>query len=58
MQPVPVQRSRMRRGVSGVRAPKEGSDKMRCARWVVHASVSGLLAASVSGDSFLSGECE
>ena len=37
MQPVPVQRSRMRRGRGG-----EEEERRRVARWVVRVSVSGL----------------
>ena len=46
MQPVPVQRSRIRRG--GVGVMEESGlwlERRRCARWVVSDSVSGLLVS-------------
>lgn len=54
MQPVPVHRSRMRRGVLGARGLGKGSERTRCARCVVHASVSGL-PVCVSGHGFQEG---
>lgn len=42
MQPVPVQRSRIRRGVGWGVDEGEGQERRRVARWVVMVSVSGL----------------
>lgn len=44
MHPVPVQRSRIRRGVSLVSVRGGDREMMQFARWVVHVSVSGLCA--------------